>query len=481
MSRERVELLIESDRFEMKDFSDFVSKIPSYDHYLTVDELDANSEKLAQECKDTVRLHRLGKTKNGHDIIALQIGRGKHSALVHAFPNPEEPLGGLVLDYFSETLAKDESILRKLDYTWYIIKCIDPDGAKLTQGALKGDFTPYDVALNYYRTPVFDTGEENFPYRYGDVLDLNKPTPETLALMKIMTGKSFDFVSSLHNMAVCGTTFQVCEPCPQLYASLQQSAKKNNVPLRRRTGFMLAPGVQLAGYMTPALNYIRLANLDKSPIQKITGAYIFEYARLTNPRVFMMIPEGGVWYEPRLYDENLTGSEYKTAFDNAMLVAKETAKSFVENYKIVKPMLDEKSPFRIMLDDSIDAITNPTINVIDPDPEIPEQIQKKETTVAQKVETEVQMEIRRLFRYGSLIHALNYEMDNGRGKSKHSQVANDLKNELDSYNRSLNSNYRIDNYPRRSLVATNLESILLAAEYAAQRAELESSTFTFGL
>ena len=59
--------------------------------------------------------------------------------------------------------------------------------------------------------------------------------------MKIINGKPFDFVSSLHNMAFgFGITFQVSEPCPLLCAPFQELAKANGIFLRKRVGFMLA-------------------------------------------------------------------------------------------------------------------------------------------------------------------------------------------------------------------------------------------------
>jgi hypothetical protein len=45
-----------------------------------------------------------------------------------------------------------------------------------------------------------------------------------------------------------------------------------------------------------------------------------------------------------------------------------------------------KRPFKSMLDDSLSPVQNRTINVIDPDPEIPVKVRKKETINAQKIE-----------------------------------------------------------------------------------------------
>jgi hypothetical protein len=110
--------------------------------------------------------------------------------------------------------------------------------------------------------------------------------------MKIINGKPFDFVSSLHNMAFgFGITFQVSEPCPLLCAPFQKLAKDNGIFLRKRVGFMLTPRVQLGKHLTPVNNCIGFRAEEKSPLRQVAGAYVLEYVRLTNPLCFMMTPE----------------------------------------------------------------------------------------------------------------------------------------------------------------------------------------------
>lgn len=154
----------------MIDFHKILSKVPDYKRYLSVDELNKSSKALAKEHSNVVELLQLGKTKGGNEIIGLKIGSGKYNALVYGFPNPEEPVGGLVCEYFANALAENEEFLKETDYTWYIVKCIDPDGAKLNDGFIKGEPTIYNFTMNYYRSPLSKTGEECFPYRYGDWL-----------------------------------------------------------------------------------------------------------------------------------------------------------------------------------------------------------------------------------------------------------------------------------------------------------------------
>ena len=452
----------------LKEFTSELSLQPHYDRYLSVDELDRNSETLANDNTNAVKLLKLGKTKKGHQLLALKIGNGTHNALVYGCSNPEEPIGGVALDYFSHALTADERLLRELDYTWYIITCIDPDGARLTEGYLKGPFTPYNLALNYYRTPLSETGEDNFPYRYGDILDLNKPTPETISLMQILEGRKFDFVSSLHAMWLAGMTFQVSEPCAQIYGPLEQLAKTNGIAVGRRVfpWGEVAPGVQLASWMTPATNYVRLKMQGKQPLQPLTGAFVLEFARLANPHVFMMIPECGAWFDPRIHDERPSGSTLKDAREYRSILDKATNELVLDTYKALQPQLSVHSPFRTVLEDQIEEISHPTLSVIQPDLELTTEHLNREITVAQKLELEAELHIDRLFRIGLIIRTIEYEIQHGAGSDELSHTGQDLRTQLEADNKRMNSLFDIRHYDFGKLITTIAGSLLFASQYA---------------
>ena len=42
-----------------------------------------------------------------------------------------------------------------LGYTWYLVKCIDPDGTRLNEGWFKGPFSIENLARHYYRPPAY--------------------------------------------------------------------------------------------------------------------------------------------------------------------------------------------------------------------------------------------------------------------------------------------------------------------------------------
>ena len=449
----------------MIDMSGLLSNVPEYRRYMTIEELDASSERLAKEYPSTVRLFDLGNSAGGRRIKCLKIGNGKHNVLIYGFPNPEEPVGGLLIDYFSRSLAENESLARQFDYTWYLIKCIDPDGARLNEGYLEGPLTLLHFAENYYRSPAHLTGEENFPYRYGD-LDFSNPVPETRALMNVMNEISFDFISSLHNMKWGGITYQVSEACPQLYAPLQQLARIYNIPPRKRQGSVLASGVQLAAYFTPVRNYVNAKMAGKGLLEEITGAFVFEYAALSNPQVFMMVPECCTWYDVRCWDDRPSDTSMAEVVKYASHVGSETNMFLLSIFDKAEPLLTSPSPFLEMIRSIVKEIRSPTVSVLDPGPSISEKELERPATIAEKVETEGRADVYRMFNLGAMIRMLGHQIaQKGDGRSTLESCKAEAMAKLEEWNRIVEEKYECKHHPLRNLVALNLGSILYSTEY----------------
>src|SRR4030042_6342951 len=107
----------------MPDFTRILENVPEFKRYMTVDELHQRSAELVNEHPDEVEIMDLGESAKGEPIECLKIGGGRHGALIHGFPNCEEPFGGNLLDYMSWALAEDDQLREELDYTWYLVKC----------------------------------------------------------------------------------------------------------------------------------------------------------------------------------------------------------------------------------------------------------------------------------------------------------------------------------------------------------------------
>ena len=291
----------------MVDFSEILDDVPKWDSYYTIDEVNAETRRLAEEHRDIIELIELGHSAQGELILCLKMGKGRYNALIHGYPNCEEPYGGNLLTYLCRALANHGDVMEELDYTWYLIPCSDPDGARLNDGYHRGDNTPLNFTLNYYRTPVSKTPESCFPIRFGP-LNHDSPVPETRALMKLMDRTELHFVSSLHMMKWGGITFEVPEPCPELYAPLLKLTKDFRVFPRKRLGTTIAPGFQLAAYLTPARGYIRERAKGNTSVEPIRGCYVLEYGQVLNPRLFMMVPECCIWHDERMWNDSLSGS-----------------------------------------------------------------------------------------------------------------------------------------------------------------------------
>ena len=214
---------------DLDKFNEIVESVPDYGEFLTVDELNAGSEALADE-HGHVEMFKAGVSTEGEEIHCLRIGDGPRNALLFGFPHPNEPIGSMTLEYLAGRLAEDDDLRETLGYTWHIIKCVDPDGARLNEGWFKEEFTPLTYALNYYRPPGKNQVEWTFPIDYK-TLHFHSPLPETRALMKIIDDHRPEFLYSLHNAGFCGVYWYIGEPTPELYPRFHAIVREQGLPL----------------------------------------------------------------------------------------------------------------------------------------------------------------------------------------------------------------------------------------------------------
>ncbi|MFB0558073.1 MAG: M14 family zinc carboxypeptidase, partial [Candidatus Bathyarchaeia archaeon] len=214
---------------ESEKLKEILDSVPDYEEFLTVEELNASSRALADKYRH-VDFIPVGESTEGEAISALKIGEGPKNALLFGFPHPNEPIGSMTLEYLSRRLAEDDWLREGLGYTWYIVKCVDPDGARLNEGWFKGRFTPLKYALNYYRPPGKNQVEWTFPVDYK-TLHFHSPLPETQALMRLIDEHKPDFMYSLHNAGFCGVYWYLGEEVPPIYPRLHELVHGQGLPL----------------------------------------------------------------------------------------------------------------------------------------------------------------------------------------------------------------------------------------------------------
>lgn len=211
-------------------FQSVVANVPDYKAFLTVDEMDESCRKLANEFPDLVTVFEAGKSRKGHSILCMKIGDGPKNALCFACPHPNEPIGAMTLEYFSRALAENDELREGLGFTWYMIKCIDPDGVRLNENWFKGPFNVYTYAKNYFRPIGYEQVEWTFPIDYKE-LHFHNPLPETQALMNLIQEIKPEFMYSLHNAGFGGAYWYLSHDLPELYEGLRESAIKQGIPL----------------------------------------------------------------------------------------------------------------------------------------------------------------------------------------------------------------------------------------------------------
>ncbi|MBQ4307117.1 MAG: hypothetical protein II759_00890, partial [Lachnospiraceae bacterium] len=179
---------------------------------------------------DLVTMWEAGKSRGGHPIYVLKIGEGSRNAFMFGCPHPNEPMGCMMLEYFTRYLCEHDDFRKEFDYTWYLIKSIDLDGTKLNEGWFKGPFTLYNYARNFYRPIGSEQPEWTFPFDYKNY-KWDTPIPETQVLMKIIDDTKPAFMFSLHNAGFGGAYWYLTKEAPEIYDKLYAAAEKNRVPL----------------------------------------------------------------------------------------------------------------------------------------------------------------------------------------------------------------------------------------------------------
>lgn len=213
------------------DMESILARVPDYQEFYTVDELNQHSFQLAKEYPDVVELFEAGRSKEGRPIYCLKIGQGSKNALLYGTPHPNEPIGSMMLDALSRILAEDEQLRKALDYTFYIVKSSDVDGLAKNEGWLKGPFTITQYQHNFFR-PAFDQQVEwSFPFDYK-TYHFDAPTPETRCIMGLIDKTKPAFIYSLHNCGFGGCYWYLSSGDEELYKKFLTVPAKYGVDLK---------------------------------------------------------------------------------------------------------------------------------------------------------------------------------------------------------------------------------------------------------
>lgn len=145
----------------------------------------------------------IGRSREGREIRAVKVGAGSRRVSLLAGCHADEPVGPRLLKrlgYYLSGLAADDPLL--VDYQWWIVPHINPDGAVRNRRWQPSNVTAYDLAghlLHAVRELPGDDIEFGFPLDPDDA----DARPENRAVYHWWrsSAEPFDVHVSLHGMA----------------------------------------------------------------------------------------------------------------------------------------------------------------------------------------------------------------------------------------------------------------------------------------
>lgn len=289
------------------DLQNIQARVPDYQTFMTVDELNQSSYDLAAAYPEVVKVETAGYSREGRPILHLTIGRGSKNALMFGCPHPNEPIGAMTLEFLTRLLAEDEALRTELDYTFHVIKCIDPDAITLNQGWFKGPFEVYNYLRHYYRPAFHEQVAWTFPVDYEGI-HFDKPIPETQILMKLIDELHPEFMYSLHNLGFGGAYWYLSSDVPELYPKFFEVVEKMGIP--RKLGeaevpyaTAFAPAVFKMLTVKDEYDYnSRYISKEYAVAHHAYGTFSGDYANRNGGKTFTFINELPYFYDARVAD-----------------------------------------------------------------------------------------------------------------------------------------------------------------------------------
>lgn len=288
-----------------------VEPVPAMTGYPTVDQLLDRLEGLRAEHPELIAVERIGTSRLGEPLWLYTLGEGRLSGLLAGGVHPNEPIGSVTILHLVEQLASSADLRERLDTTWRIIPCADPDGMRLNEGWFQ---TPGDAETyfrHFYRPAGDEQVEWTFPLSYKRAY-FDAMLPETQALQRAIDTARPDFYVPLHNAESGGAYYYLSEPMPGLYCALQQLPERFGIPLHRgepeAAHFTeLTPGIFDMGTVEEVYDWLEGLGLDPAPPGS-AGDASTSYARRYG--TLSMIAELPLQRQPDADDLTLSEHQY---------------------------------------------------------------------------------------------------------------------------------------------------------------------------
>ena len=460
-------------------YQKLLAGIPDYREFLTVDELDESSRRLAAEHPDCVELFEMGKTGKGHPLFCLKIGDGPRRALMFGCPHPNEPIGTMMLEYFTKKLAEDKALRDELGYTWYIVKAWDADGLRLNEKWLKGPYTLYNYSRNFFRPAGHRQVDWTFPIDYKN-LHFHNTIPESEAMMKLIDDVRPSFIYSLHNAGFGGVYWYISKPMPEIYDEMYEAANSQNVPINfgepeSPACVAIAPAIYEELGLAQEYDYLEKYGNGVNPAEVIgSGSNSAEYAA-SRYDSFTLLTEMPYFYDERIKDMSESDMIRRDAALIKLDWQARTSRFLRETLAISQQYMDPENPFMLAVSAfTKEGSSDATRKMMKENPDF-----AKKATVAEKFDNLCASKFYKYLSYGQLLRANETELqkmdETGEQNPEkrealqkafdimvkaHQDMTDELESEID---------YHV--VPIRKLVYIQLACGLLTAEYLKEHFE----------
>ncbi|MGW4897769.1 M14 family zinc carboxypeptidase [Kitasatospora sp. NPDC004240] len=191
--------------------------------YPTPAQAVAAAERLVLRHPGRCRLREVGRSRAGRPLTLLSVDRGEQAVLAVGGPHPNEPVGvAAALRTAGRVLEHDP----RPGVSWHLLLCLDPDGAALNEGWLKGPLTLERHYRHFFR-PAFEEQPELLPPPGSG----REPMPESLAVLGLIDELRPVLHCSLHGVDFGGAFVQLTRPVSGLAGPFARSAAAAGIPL----------------------------------------------------------------------------------------------------------------------------------------------------------------------------------------------------------------------------------------------------------
>lgn len=456
----------------MNFFDEILESVPDFKEFYTLEEINKHTMKLRKQYPDIVSVEEIGKSKNGREIYCLKIGDGNKIGLLYGASHPNEPIGTMMLDTFCEILASNENFRKEMNYTWYIVKVTDVDGLCFNEGWFKSKHTISDYQHHFFRPAFEQQVEWSFPIDYKKY-HFSKPTPETIALMKLIKNINPDFVYSLHNSGFGGCYWYISDGNLDLFKKLKKIPQKYKIPLH-----LGRPELPYCKQFSDAIfkmsglsdNYDYLETyIPNTPTEQMIsgGGCCFDYVRKVNSKkTHFIVAEVPYYTNLNTSNTNLTEKLY---LDELL----KGSKKVLEDYQFCNDLCRELQSYmkvenkfyyaayeQSSVKNRVEAMRKHAIDTIDP---------LKKATVAQLFDLRCTNRFYSNLCIVLLRRACDYELNSNQNTKASINILTKARAKL--YDREcenikyMEEKIKYDILPIRDLIKIQLESGLLYAKY----------------